>query len=144
MERLVILEDGNASRAKVTRKYDGPLTTGVVDGELNAGRTKHMTSFYPSGLDSRSDRDRFVVGDGTHAADDLFGVLPFVKGILRRLAFAPKATILALGILRLNLRGVAENKRSHIDRGWSREHRAAITELGQQRKTARVIEMAVG
>src|SRR5215472_18840499 len=128
MEWLVVSKDGNTTWAEVTRKYDGLFTAGVIDDELNAGGADHVARFRPSGLNPGCDRNRFVVGNGAHASDDLFGVLDFVERILGRLARTLKPAILAFGVLRLNLRGVSKDECGDIHRGGSCEDRAAIAE----------------
>src|SRR6516225_125565 len=124
MEGLVISENGNAARAEVARKYDGFFAARVVDYELDAGGAKHMSGFRPSRLNTRSDWNGFVVGDRTHSGNDLLDVLHFVERPFRWLAFPHKTTVLALGILRLNLRGVTKDELSHIDRGWGGKDRS--------------------
>jgi len=95
-----------------------------------------------AGTNSRRNGHRFVVGDRLELTQDDFGILRGVEGNLgwKGGAFA----VVAFRVLGLNFGGIAQDQAGHFNRGGSRKNRPCVSGLGQQGKSAHMIEMGVG
>src|SRR5215510_3138890 len=102
-----------------------------------------MAGLSPGGLNSGRDLHGFFIRNRLQALDDALGMFWRVERFQRRFAGAFTFAIAALHIASLNAGRVPQDKRSHLDRGWRREHGRGVTPFRQQRQSAGMIEMAM-
>ena len=142
-KRFVVLQNRRIPRPEIAGEHNPLRLPRVIHNQLDARRAEHVASLGPNRLNAGRDRHGLPIRHGFEAFDDRLGVRGSVKRLQCRLAGAFALAVHALDVLRLDMRGIAQNERRHFNRCLRREYRSGIASLREQWQTSRVVEMSV-